>query len=260
MNYGICTQSLVPVRIQPGDRQEMVNQLLFGDLLVIKGHVKEWLLIETFDDQYEGWVDQKQVLIIENETFNELIVSDRFYSLSLASEVFTIDHSQKLSFTRGAFLPGFADHALLVNGLKYDFHGEVIRANDLFDTESLINIAQSYLGMPYLWGGRSPFGIDCSGFVQIVYKMCGLLLPRDASQQVQHGENVSFVTEGKIGDLAFFGNEEGDINHVGILIGNDKIIHASGQVRIDKIDHQGIYNVDTNQYSHQLRVIKRVQN
>jgi len=260
MNYGICTQSLVPVRIQPGDHQEMVNQLLFGDLLVVKGHVKEWLLIETFDDQYEGWVDQKQIIIIENEKFNELIVTDRFYSHSLASDVFTMDHSQKLSFTRGACLPEFSNHALSVNGLKYDFHGEVIRAKDSFNTDNLLNISQSYLGAPYLWGGRSPFGIDCSGFVQIVYKMCGLLLPRDASQQVQHGENVNFVTEGLIGDLAFFGNEEGDINHVGILIENDKIIHASGQVRIDKIDHQGIYNIDTNQYSHQLRVIKRIQN
>jgi cell wall-associated NlpC family hydrolase len=109
-----------------------------------------------------------------------------------------------------------------------------------------------------LWGGKSPFGIDCSGFTQVVYKLNGYKLPRDANQQVNLGEPLSFVEEAEAGDLAFFDNEEGRIVHVGILLNNQSIIHASGYVRVDKFDHYGIFNQDTGKYSHTLRVIKRL--
>jgi hypothetical protein len=257
MNYGICDQAVVPVRIQPGDQQEMCNQLLFGDLVVIKGHVKEWILIETFDDQYEGWIDQKQISILDNELFNKLIVSERKYVKSLSAEVVN-EQNQKLILTRGAFLPFYEDNEFSVNGMKFPYSEEVIRSSDSFELIKLIDLAKSYLGSPYLWGGRSPFGIDCSGLVQVVFKMFGLYLPRDAAQQVQHGESVNFIHEAQSGDLAFFGNEEGTIVHVGILIDNTQILHASGKVRIDTIDHQGIFNSETNKYSHQLRIIKRI--
>ena len=115
-----------------------------------------------------------------------------------------------------------------------------------------------YINSPYLWGGRSPFGIDCSGFVQLVYRMNGIQLPRDASDQAKIGQTLSFIEEAEEGDLAFFDNNEGDIIHVGIMLEDNRIIHASGKVRIDKIDHQGIYNVDTKQYSHRLRIIKAI--
>lgn len=259
MNYGICDQAVVPVRIQPGDQQEMSNQLLFGDMIVIKGQVKNWLLIETFDDQYEGWVDQKQLSIIDNELFNQLIVSERNYVVTLAEEVFS-EEKPKILLTRGAFLPFYEHNAFAIKGIKYPFEKKVKCSSDSYQAEHLIDLAKSYLGSPYLWGGRSPFGIDCSGFVQVVYKMFGFYLPRDASQQVQHGESVNFIHEAIAGDLAFFGNDDGTIIHVGILVNNSQIIHASGSVRIDTIDHQGIFNQETNKYSHQLRIIKRIVN
>ena len=137
------------------------------------------------------------------------------------------------------------------------YTGEIIAPQKEIDTQLLLEIAYRYIGAPYLWGGRSPFGIDCSGFVQIVFKMMGLMLPRDASQQVNHGVTINFVSEAKIGDLAFFGNEEGDLTHVGIVTEDEHIIHASGKVRIDKLDHQGIFNSETKQYTHKLRLIKR---
>ena len=118
--------------------------------------------------------------------------------------------------------------------------------------------AMMYINAPYLWGGRSPFGIDCSGFTQLVYKIAGKKLPRDAYQQAEIGQTLSFVEEAQSGDLAFFDNEEGSIVHVGILLQDNEIIHASGKVRIDKIDHQGIFNVDTKRYSHKLRLIKKI--
>ena len=119
-------------------------------------------------------------------------------------------------------------------------------------------IAQSLLNVPYQWGGRSPMGMDCSGFTQVVFKILGKKLLRDAWQQAEQGVLVNFIEEIQPGDLVFFDNEEGRIIHVGIALANHKIIHASGCVRIDNLDHHGIYNTETRKYSHNLRIIKRV--
>jgi cell wall-associated NlpC family hydrolase len=130
--------------------------------------------------------------------------------------------------------------------------------NQKGSAQDIISTAYLLINAPYLWGGKNPFGIDCSGFTQIVYKLNGYKLPRDASQQVELGTPLSFVEEAEAGDLAFFDNEEGNIVHVGILLNNEQIIHASGSVRIDKYDHYGIFNKSLGKYSHSMRVIKRV--
>ena len=122
----------------------------------------------------------------------------------------------------------------------------------------MLSFALRFLRAPYLWGGRTPAGIDCSGFTQLIYKSIGVLIPRDASQQVELGNALDFASEAQIGDLAFFQNEEGRIVHVGMVCALGKIIHASGQVRIDKLDDTGIFNADKGQYSHHLRIIKRI--
>ena len=122
----------------------------------------------------------------------------------------------------------------------------------------MIDQALKYFNAPYLWGGRSPLGIDCSGLTQIIYKMAGYAIPRDAGQQVHCGKALSFIEETKPGDLAFFDNDEGRIIHVGIIWEKNKIIHASGKVRIDNVDQFGIYNLETKRYTHQMRVMKRI--
>ncbi len=156
MEYGICGQAVVPVRLQPGDQQEMINQLLFGDLVVIKGHVKEWILIETFDDQYEGWIDKKQITYLDKTTFNELIVTDRHYSLELSGRFVSDDNTSSVLLTIGSRLPHFQDSKFMINGQHYQFTGEVQQTKEKSKYERLINIATKYLEAPYLWGGRSP--------------------------------------------------------------------------------------------------------
>jgi gamma-D-glutamyl-L-lysine dipeptidyl-peptidase len=126
-----------------------------------------------------------------------------------------------------------------------------------FEAENIRQVALQYLDVPYLWGGKSFFGIDCSGFCQQVFRHFGINLPRDAYQQAEKGEVVGFLQEVVCGDLAFFDNEEGRITHVGLMLNTHEIIHASGKVRIDKIDHQGIINSETGVRTHQLRIIKR---
>ena len=125
--------------------------------------------------------------------------------------------------------------------------------------DNLVNTALHYLNSPYMWGGKSPFGIDCSGFVQCVYQLHGVQLPRDAYLQAEHGETLGFIDESEAGDLAFFDDEEGKITHVGIIMSDYHIIHAFGQVRIDRLDQTGIFNNALNKHTHKLRVIKKIE-
>lgn len=151
----------------------------------------------------------------------------------------------------GSTLPHFSESTFKINEQSFEYNGEFIQ-NDILTT------ANHFLNAPYLWGGRSLFGIDCSGFTQVVFKIHGKKLNRDASQQAKQGETVAFRSAALGGDLAFFDNEEGRITHVGIMLNNDQIIHASGKVRIDLIDDHGIIHKETGRYSHKLRIIKRI--
>ncbi len=256
MTYGICDLSMVAVRKQAGDTHEMVNQLLFGDILLVKDQLAGWLLIETLDDAYEGWVDAKQIVEIDEDVFTSMQYMPRFYLMQAFGKAISESSERLLSF--GSLLPFYQSEKFQILKDQYQISAEVIQATTEVNAEHLIATAKHMLGTPYLWGGRSIMGIDCSGFIQLVFKLNGCLLPRDSSQQVDHGETISFVNEALPGDLAFFDNDEGNITHVGMILEGGKIIHASGKVRIDTLDHQGIFNVDTQQYSHKLRIIKRL--
>ena len=251
--FGICNLSIVPIRFEPSDRSEQVSQLLFGEHFTILEQDKKWTKIEIAFDNYIGWVDNKQYLIISEEHFNYLnnspivLNSDLIEYISTPNNILTpVPLGASLSFLEND----------QINTSNYTFDG--IKICGKKEKDNLIKTAFMYLNSPYLWGGKTPFGIDCSGFTQMVYKINGYRLLRDASDQATQGEALSFIEESEPGDLAFFDNEEGNITHVGIMMNDNYIIHASGKVRIDRLDHLGIYNVDTGRHTHKLRVIKKI--
>ncbi|WP_418513179.1 NlpC/P60 family protein [Corallibacter sp.] len=248
MQYGICNLSIVPLRFEPSDKSELVSQVLYGDYFKVLEQRKNWSRIRLAFDNYEGWIDNKQYLEILEDQYSFLNKETLKVSTDLVE--FIQDSNQQLyPIPLGACLNG-------LSLLNHTYDGNTTSSKK--EKESLINTAFMYLNAPYLWGGKTPFGIDCSGFTQMVYKLNGYKLLRDASQQATQGEALSFIEESDPGDLAFFDNAEGDIVHVGIIMKDNFIIHAHGKVRIDRLDHSGIYNAELRKHTHKLRVIKKI--
>ena len=251
--FGICNLAIVPVRSEPSDRSEIVTQLLFGEHIEILERQNQWSRIKIQFDDYEGWVDSKQYQEISEANFNQLSNEAIILNADLIDYITSPDNLL-LPIPLGASLSFLNNNEINIS--NFDFEGT--RTSGIKPKSALINTAFMYLNAPYLWGGKTPFGIDCSGFTQMVYKLNGYKIHRDASQQALEGEPLSFIEESEAGDLAFFDNEEGNIIHVGIIMDNNYIIHASGKVRIDRLDHLGIYNPELNKHTHKLRVIKKI--
>ncbi len=254
MNFGICNLNSIALRKEPSNTSEMVSQVLFGESFRITDSKDEWLKIITDFDFYEGWVLNYQIKEIEEEVFKNLKKEGSFISDELVTFISNKDHLQTI--TIGASLPFFKNKSFEINEMKFEFDGKI--KNGKQSKKDLVNTAYLFLNTSFLWGGRTPFGIDCSGFTQMVYKINGYSLLRDSSQQASQGEVLSFIEESEPGDLAFFDNEEGEIIHAGIILENNYIIHCHGKVRIDRLDQSGILNVDTKRHTHKLRVIKQI--
>ena len=256
MIYGICNLSIVPIRKEPSDKSEMVTQLLFGEHFEIIERHKQWRRILTAYDHYDGWADEKQISSLASEDFNKLNKTASFITTDLL-QVFS-SGADLFPVVLGSALPFFNGKHFRIAGNEYGYEGRVTNCDKPSAKKMIAEYAMMYLNAPYLWGGRSPFGIDCSGLTQMAYKLSGVKLKRDAHQQAEQGYTLNLLGEAEPGDLVFFDNEEGKIVHTGIVLSEGSIIHASGKVRIDKLDHQGIYNMDTKRYSHNMRLIKRV--
>ena len=258
MQYGICLLSVVPGKKEASNTSEMVTQLLFGEHYSVLETTEGWLKIKGGYDNYECWINLKQHSKISETTFNLIQKQTPVCSKELVQVISNKHTNTNFPISIGATLPFYKDKTLNFEAFSFGFDGQVSDSKQKRTAQDIISTAYLLINAPYLWGGKSPFGIDCSGFTQLVYKLNGYKLPRDASQQVELGTPLSFVEEAEAGDLAFFDNEEGNIVHVGILLSNEQIIHASSSVRIDKFDHYGIFSSDTKKYSHTLRVIKKI--
>ena len=253
--FGISNLSIVPCRKDPSDSSEMVTQLLFGEHFEILEKQAKWSLIKIAHDSYECWIGNKQYATI-SEAFADSL-NKKNYSLSNdLLQIATNKKNEVFPLVLGSVLPYFRSGIFNIEKEEYNYEGETIAFKK--NRKQIIKNAFLYLNAPYLWGGRSPFGIDCSGLTQMAYKLSGLALLRDAKQQAEQGITLSFLEEAEPGDLAFFDNEEGKIIHVGIILENNQILHASGKVRIDTIDHFGIFNNNSQNYTHQLRLIKNI--
>ncbi|WP_268122038.1 C40 family peptidase [Roseivirga pacifica] len=255
IGYGVIRLPLISVRSEPADAAEMITQLLFGEhyrVLEISDN-KKWVRIQNAADNYLGWIDKKQHYEISREYFDQISNTEYRICTDLFSPVFF--QKKRLNITFGAVLP-LLNNPLFRDEESLAFNGESKSLFQKLDAEALVEFAKKLQFSPYLWGGKSPLGIDCSGLTQLVYKVAGFDLPRDSSQQILEGKEVSF-DEAKAGDLAFFTNAEGKMNHVGMVVAPGEIIHASGYVRIDRLDTKGIFNDEQKVYTHTYFKLKR---
>jgi hypothetical protein len=256
MEYGICQLSIIPCRKEPSDRSEMVSQLLFGETFELIEKKEKWVRIRNTHDTYESWIGSKQYLSLTEAEYLALQKQIR-YGVNEIISIIT-DKTKNLSFpcVAGSLLPSYEEDNFEILDQHFNYEGEIFDTHQKSPRSWIAEKSYEFLNAPYLWGGRSVLGIDCSGFTQLIYRMAGYAIPRDAWQQAENGKTLSFLDEVKEGDLAFFDNEEGRIIHVGIVLPDHQIIHASGMVRIDKLDHYGIYQEESKSYSHRLRLLK----
>src|SRR5690606_13163275 len=254
---GICRLSIVPVRAQPADQSEQVTQLLFGDhyAVISTAENKKWHKIRIYYDHYEGWIDAKQHYSITEDYFEQINNSDYKITLDYTSSI--LFKKQVINILIGSVLPISTSEIFKIEE-QLAFNGDAKSLNQKRNYEFLRTVAFRFINSPYLWGGKTPFGIDCSGFTQQVFKIAGYKLQRDARLQALQGEPVEALEEAIPGDLLFFKNNNGRVNHVGILLEENEVIHASGRVRVDQIDSKGIVDTSTNLYTHTLSSIRRI--
>ena len=238
MSFGIISLNIVPVRRESNAKSEMINQLFFGETIRVIKFLKKWSKIRSNIDNYEGWIRNLHFMKISSKE-NKSLSKNKVFS---NSEMLVNSSENQIIIPTGS----------LINNLKFLNYTN----NNVEEKKSTLNVALSFLNSPYLWGGKTKFGTDCSGFTQSVFKTRNIILPRDASDQVKEGVNIK--NDWKSLDLAFFGDNKKNISHVGMLIGNNKIIHAYGKVRIDKLDEKGIFNEEENRITHFLQIIKRI--
>ncbi len=254
MIYVVCCVPVSPLRAEPSHKSEMVSQLLFGEAAVILEEVRDFVKIKCLHDDYEGWCQRSQLargVGYEPDGKNSIYISDWTDQVSING---TTAH---VPMGAPVIVPAHVDITIGTYRISYLVSSPWNAATAVPGPEAIRARAFRFLNTPYLWGGRSVFGIDCSGFTQLVFRFFNIKLHRDAYQQATQGDPVGFLQEARCGDLAFFDNEEGRITHVGILLNEQEIIHAAGKVRVDRIDNAGIMNTDTNQRTHKLRIIKR---
>jgi gamma-D-glutamyl-L-lysine dipeptidyl-peptidase len=255
--FGVCRLSVVPVRAEASHRSELVSQLLFGDHYEVTDTStdRKWVRIRIFSDQYEGWIDRKQHHEISQEYFDYLNRAEFKITTDLTTSI--LFNKSPLMIVIGSVIP-ISSSELFKMEEQYAFNGEAKNIGQKREFEFVRAIAFKFLNTPYLWGGKSPLGIDCSGFTQMVFRICGYQLLRDSSQQAAQGKIVDQFKDAIAGDLAFFKNDEGKIVHVGIALPEGKIIHASGRVRIDRLSEEGIFVADTGEKSHTFSHLRRI--
>ncbi len=251
MEYGICNLSVVPLRAEPIELSEMVSQILFGETFEVLEWKEKWVQITTHIDNYTGWIGRLQFTTLGHLAWQQLQREKPQLSYGPVTQAWKKSDNTILYLPIGSSMAFMEGNTCKIGNEKFEMLGPK------GDIESFVITARSFLNAPYLWGGRTHFGIDCSGFTQAVFRLHGININRDASQQAKQGKPVESLQKAKLGDLAFFVNENDKISHVGIIFNTSQIIHASGKVKIDSIDEKGIFSQELKRYTHKLHSIKR---
>jgi hypothetical protein len=251
MEYGICNLAVIPLRAEPNERSEQVSQVLFGESFEITEWAEHWVKIITDIDHYVGWISRLQFALLGHMAHKNLKNHQPPLTYRAVTQAWKISDNSVIYLPAGSSLAFLEGTTCKIAGDRFEIIGEI------GENENIAITAKSFLNAPYLWGGRTHFGIDCSGYTQVVFKLNKIKIKRDASQQAEEGVKVNSLQDARLGDLAFFNNAEGRITHVGILLNGEHIIHASGKVKIDVIDDDGIYSVGLKRHTHKLHSIKR---
>lgn len=249
--FAINLTALLPLRKEANEAAEQLTQILFGELIYIIDQIDRWSKIRNVADNYEGWVDSKMITHLDQHEFTRLLHAQVHYINEPLSK--TIINSETIYLPMGSFLCG------------YDPERELYKVNEVVcsipkdrtcvaplekSTGALMQMANKMMNAPYLWGGKSILGLDCSGLTQVACRMAGIVLPRDARQQIHHGQVISSLSEAHTGDLLFFATADQKVKHVGIYVSLNKILHASGYVHIDELDVSGNIISKITSYSH----------
>ena len=226
------------IRSEPSHRSEMVNQLLYGESFTVLEESGSWSMIRSNHDAYAGWMESAIVHSSPQESY----IQD-----SILTSTCYLDRLNTL------LSPGSFIDMKIPESLSCHFPNP-----ELTISEALNLISKNFLNVPYLWGGRTVFGVDCSGLSQLFLRFCGLHIMRDASEQSDMGLTIPFE-ELKLGDLLFFHNDKYKIIHVAIVFAETQVIHASGKVHLANFDQKGIY-IHSNSYTHNFAFAKRLLN
>lgn len=257
IDFGVCRLSIVPIRADANHKAEQVSQLLFGDhydvLQISKD--KQWLQIITYFDQAQGWIDVRQHHTITKEYYDHINKADFKITTDISTSI--LYNKSPLLILIGSIIP-ISGSELFKMEEQFAFNGDSKSLGQKRDAEFLKGVAMKYLNAPFQWGGKSSFGIDAAGLIQMVFKICGYRLGRLVAEQMKQGREVPIGSEILPGDLAFFSSKYDKAKHVGIILSKEKIIHAYGKVRVDNLQKDGIFNFDFNIQTHQLLQIRRI--
>jgi len=239
MDYGIIDLNIVPVRKKNNAKSEMINQLFFGESITIIKTKEKWSFVSSNIDNYQGWIRNLHFKLIKKNEYKILSENDSLFS---KSEIIIKNDACEITIPTGSLISS-------IKFLNYYYTNEV-------GSKSLLETIKSFINSPYLWGGKTKYGVDCSGLIQTIFKTLNIILPRDAKEQSDVGAEIE---EGyKLGDLAFFGKNLNNITHVGIFVDNETVVHAYGRVRMDKINSEGIYNNEEKRVTHFLQKVNRI--
>ena len=258
MTKGSTFQAFLPVMLEPDHSSMMISQLLFGEEFILLEKSGNWLHIRAEFDGTEGWVVEQGVEFREASYEENIGLLSNFRLLALPSAtVLDLTKGQQRIISSGAVWNTETGNTLTWYGHEFEFisrEGFIIPGSGFNPGE----FGKRIVSLPAIPGGRSGFGFDSSGLVQMLCRMRGQNIPRNFREQAELGTTINFMYEVEEGDLAFFDNEEGEIIHVGMILDSGYLLHCASCVSIDHLDHHGIFSNEKEGYTHKLRVIKRI--